>query len=176
MWAHSIISEYAGIIGKIELAVTSLADQSILQQYQLAEELFPIGIIFIVVGGIVGGVGVLMVDESEKGGPHLSNVRVVSSNVQVISEEKHNPIGIFQVHYLVSGNVANFGHSISGVIAVRFDITSPEGEILFSTDALTTPNTLAPKQEGQFTFEFTSDDLGGYNLKDWTCDMSVVEQ
>jgi hypothetical protein len=41
MWAHSIISEYAGIIGKIELALTSLADQSILQQYQLAEELFP---------------------------------------------------------------------------------------------------------------------------------------
>ena len=37
MWSHGILSEYAGIIGKIDLAVTSLADQSIPQQYQLAQ-------------------------------------------------------------------------------------------------------------------------------------------
>lgn len=66
MSSYSVLSEYAGIIGKIELAVTSLADQSILQQYQLAEELFPVGIIFMVLGGIVGSIGASMKDESEE--------------------------------------------------------------------------------------------------------------
>ncbi|MGA9153368.1 MAG: hypothetical protein WBZ36_22545 [Candidatus Nitrosopolaris sp.] len=55
-------------------------------------------------------------------------------------------------------------------------ITSREGAVLYSTDGSTIPDTLTPKQEGKFTIEFTSDDLGGYKSFDWTFDVSVVKQ
>jgi hypothetical protein len=36
--------------------------------------------------------------------------------------------------------------------------------------------TSCSKQEGKFTFEFMSNDLGGYKSGDWRYDVSVVKQ
>jgi hypothetical protein len=52
------------------------------------------------------------------------------------------------------------------LVIVHLQITSPKGAVLYSTDGSTIPDTLAPKQEGKFTFEFTSDDLEGYKSGD----------
>lgn len=55
--------------------------------------------------------------------------------------------------YIVFGNVANFGNGTSGP-KVHVQITSPKGAVLYSTDGSTIPYTLAPKEEGKFSFEF----------------------
>ena len=99
------------------------------------------------------------------------------SDVKVVSQQSQRTAGfIFLIHYIVYGNVANFGNGTSGPITVHLQITSLQGAVLYSTDGSTIPDTLAPKQEGKFTFEFTSDDLGGYKSGDWTFDVSVAKQ
>jgi hypothetical protein len=106
-----------------------------------------------------------------------SNTTNLMPDVKVVSQQSQRTAGfIFLIHYIVFGNVANFGNATSGSITVHLQITSPQGAVLYSTDGSTIPGTLAPKQEGKFTFEFTSDDLGGYKSGDWTFDVSVVKQ
>jgi hypothetical protein len=106
-----------------------------------------------------------------------SNTTNLVSDVRVVSQQSQRTAGfIFLIHYIVYGNVANFGNGTSGPITVHLQITSRQGAVLYSTDGSTIPDTLAPKQEGKFTFEFTSDDLGGYKSFDWTYGVSVVKQ
>ena len=106
-----------------------------------------------------------------------SNTTNLVSDVRVISPQCQRTAGfIFLIHYICFGTVANFGNGTSGPITVHLQITSPQGAVLYSIDGSTIPDTLAPKQEGKFTFEFTSDDLGGYKSFDWTSDVSVVKQ
>jgi len=103
------------------------------------------------------------------------NTTNLVSDVRVVSEQSQRTAGfIFLIHYIVYGDVANFGNGTSGPITVHLQITSPQGAVLYSTDGSTIPDTLAPKQEGKFTFEFTSNDLGGYKSADWTYAVSVV--
>lgn len=104
-----------------------------------------------------------------------SNTTNMMSDVKVVSQQSQRTAGfIFLIHYIVYGNVANFGNGTSGPITVHLQITSLQGAVLYSTDGSTIPDTLAPKQEGKFTSEFTSD--GGYKSGDWTFDVSVAKQ
>ena len=106
-----------------------------------------------------------------------TNTTNLMSDVRVVSEQSQRTAGfIFLIHWIVFGNVANFGNATSGPITVHLQVTSPQGAVLYSTDGSTIPATLAPKQQGKFTFEFTSNDLGGYKSGDWKYDVSVVKQ
>ena len=106
-----------------------------------------------------------------------SNTTNLVSDVRVITPQCQRTAGfIFLIHYMCFGTVANFGNGTSGPITVHLQITSPQGAVLYSTDGSTIPDTLAPKQEGKFTIEFTSDDLGGYKSFDWTYGVSVAKQ
>jgi hypothetical protein len=99
------------------------------------------------------------------------------SDVRVVSEQEQRTSGLFfTIRYIVYGNVANFGNGPSGPLTLHLEITSPQGAVLFTTDGSTTPDILSPKQEGKFTFEFSSDDLGGYKNGDWTYDVTVSRQ
>lgn len=65
------------------------------------------------------------------------------------------------------GSVANFGNGTSGPVTVHLQTLQRETEKreTYSTDGSTIPDTLAPKQEGKFAFEFSSDDLGSFSAK-----------
>jgi len=99
--------------------------------------------------------------------PDTSNRFPSRSDVRVgeIHEEQTGGI-IFLLHYAVWGKVVNNGTLPSGPVTVTLNITSPNGALLFKTDAPVFPDTLSPGQEGSFTFKFTSDDLGGYTGND----------
>lgn len=108
---------------------------------------------------------------------NTTNTTNLMSDVRVVSEQSQRTAGfIFLIHWIVFGNVANFGNGTSGPITVHLQITSPQGAVLYSADGSTIPDTLTPKQEGKFTFEFTSNDLGRYKSGDWTYNVSVVKQ
>ena len=106
-----------------------------------------------------------------------ANTTNLVPDVRVVSEQEQRTGGlIFTIHYIVYGSVANFGNATSGPVTVHLEITSPQGAVLLSTDGSTIPDILSPKQEGTYTFKFTSDDLGGYKSGDWTYGVSVVKQ
>jgi hypothetical protein len=98
-----------------------------------------------------------------------SNRLPLRSDIRVgkVHEEQTSSI-IFLLHYAVWGKVVNNGSLPSGPVTVTLNITSPNGALLFKTDAPVFPNTLSPGQQGSFTFKFTSDDLGSYTGNDWT--------
>jgi len=81
---------------------------------------------------------------------------------------------IFPLNYTVWGKVINT--LPSGHVTVTLNITSPNGVLLFKTDAPVFPHTLSPRQEGSFTCKFTSHDLRGYTGNDWTYYVSVSKQ
>jgi hypothetical protein len=106
-----------------------------------------------------------------------SNRLPLRSDIRVgkVHEEQTSSI-IFLLHYAVWGKVVNNGSLPSGPVTVTLNITSPNGALLFKTDAPVFPNTLSPGQQGSFTFKFTSDDLRGYTGNDWTYYVAVSKQ
>lgn len=93
-----------------------------------------------------------------------TNTTNLIPDVRVVSEQAQSPNGIFLVHYIVYGNVMNAGNGTSGPITVALQIKSPESAILLNTNETVVPDILSPKQEGTYTFKFTSDDLGAVSV------------
>ena len=80
--------------------------------------------------------------------------------VKEVHEEQTG--GTILLHYEVWGKVFNNGTLSSGPVTVRLNITSSNGALLFNADRPIFPDIRSPKDNGSFTFKFTSDDLGGY--------------
>jgi hypothetical protein len=100
----------------------------------------------------------------------LPDVRVTYEKGETTSDV------IFTIHYMVYGGVANFGNATSGPVTVHLEIQRTDGVSLLETNATTIPATLDPKQDGKFTFLFSSDDLGGDKSSDWRYGVTVVKQ
>ena len=109
--------------------------------------------------------------------PATSNKVPLRSDVRVgeVHEQQTGGI-IFPLNYIVWGKVINNGTLPSGPVIVTLNITSPNGALLFKTDAPVFPHPLSLGQEGSFTFKFTSHDLRGYTGNDWTYYVSVSKQ
>ncbi len=107
--------------------------------------------------------------------PATSNRLPSRSDVRVGGVHEEQTGGVL-LHYVVWGKVVNNGTLPSGPVTVTLNITSPNGALLFKTDAPVFPETLSPGQEGSFTFKFTSDELRGYTGNDWTYYVSVSKQ
>ena len=106
--------------------------------------------------------------------PATSNRLLPRSDVRVGKVHVEQSGGIISLlHYAVWGKVVNNGALPSRPITVTLNITSPNGALLFKTDAPVFPDTLSPGQEGSFAFKFTSNNLGGYTSNDWTMSLLV---
>jgi hypothetical protein len=69
-----------------------------------------------------------------------TNTTNFMSDVRVVSQQSQRTAGfIFLIHYIVFGNVANFGNGTSGPITVHLQITSPQGAVLYSTERYRIP-------------------------------------
>jgi hypothetical protein len=109
--------------------------------------------------------------------PATSNRVPLRSDVRVGEVHERQTGGIiFPLNYTVWGKVINNGTLPSGPVIVTLNITSPNGALLFKTDAPVFPHPLSLGQEGSFTFKFTSHDLRGYTGNDWTYYVSVSKQ
>jgi hypothetical protein len=100
--------------------------------------------------------------------PYLSlnrgSVMGQPADVQIVDHNIAQTGGvIFTMHYVASGTVVNNGGSASNPVVVLITIKDPNNNILFTTTTTSDPSILQPQQQGTYTKQFTTDDLGSYH-------------
>jgi hypothetical protein len=86
------------------------------------------------------------------------------ANVQIVDHNLAQTGGVvFTLHYVASGTVVNNGGSASNPVVILITIKDPNSNILFTTTTTSDPSILQPQQQGTYTKQFTTDDLGSYH-------------
>jgi hypothetical protein len=86
------------------------------------------------------------------------------ASVQIVDHNVAQTGGyIFTLHYVASGTVVNNGGSASNPVVILITIKDPNNNILFTTTTTSDPSILQPQQQGTYTKQFTTDDLGSYH-------------
>ena len=118
--------------------------------------------VIIAIVAVVAVVGILLAL------PYLSlnrgSVMGQPANVQIVDHNVAQTGGlIFTIHYVASGTVVNNGGSASNPVVILITIKDSDNNILFTTTTTSDTSILQPQQQGTYTKQFTTDDLGSYH-------------